>query len=208
MSKAGRKENVRFRIQVSCNTDKATNVRTACQRSSPTSGLTSRVAGSYTSAFEQPNGNGGRASCGDPVLRPSVAWSARDHGLSRAKAGLPYFHRRMPGCKAGKTSFDLRDLSPGGFKLDGCRRWLDVSARMCAGASLALSHRQADGLRCRFWSMRKGIKEADPCPLQPRFNCSSIFQHHQQAARADQPARRWHGSIQSVEPQRHDAASW
>jgi hypothetical protein len=106
----------------------------------------------------------GRARRVVPARSPSVAWSSRDHGLSQAKAGLPCFHRRMPGSEADKTSFDLRNLSLSRFKLDGCRRRLDISARVCAGASLALSHRQPDGLKCWFWSMRGGIKEAALLP--------------------------------------------
>ena len=99
----------------------------------------------------------GRARRVVPARSPSVAWSSRDHGLSQAKAGLPCFHRRMPGSEADKTSFDLRNLSLSRIKLDGCRRRLDISARVCAGAPLALSHRQPDGLKCWFWSMRGGI---------------------------------------------------
>ena len=95
-----------------------------------------------------------------PALNPSVAWRSRDHSMSQTKAGLPCFHRWMSGSQADKTPFDLRNLSLGRFKLDGCRRRLDIGARVCAGASLALSHRQPDGLRCWFGSMRGRIKEA------------------------------------------------
>ena len=68
------------------------------------------------------------------------AWCARDHGLSQAKAGLPYFHRRMPSGKVDKTSFDLCNLSLGGFKLDCGWRGLDICTRMCAGTSLTFCH--------------------------------------------------------------------
>jgi hypothetical protein len=78
----------------------------------------------------------------------SVAGRSGDHGLSQAKAGLPCFHRRMPGSEADKASFDLGNLSPSRFKLDGCRWRLDISAGVRARASLALSYRQPDGLRC------------------------------------------------------------
>jgi hypothetical protein len=75
----------------------------------------------------------------------------------------------MPGSEADKTSFDLRNLSLSRFKLDGCRRRLDISARVRAGASLALSHRQSDGLKCGFWSMRGGIKKAALLPHEDPF---------------------------------------
>jgi len=63
----------------------------------------------------------------------------------------------MPGSQVDKTSFDLRNLSLSRVKIDWSRWRLDIRTRMCAGTSLAFSHRKPDGPGCCFWSMREWI---------------------------------------------------
>ena len=49
----------------------------------------------------------------------------------------------MRGRETGKPPFDLSDLSLSHIELGGCWRRLDIGARVCAGAALALGHENA-----------------------------------------------------------------